>query len=127
MGIHIAIEHRTSYLFDRTTTIHPHIFRLRPAPHSRTPILAYSLERLAEGPLPQLAAGSVRQLLARLVFHEPADRLDITVDLVADMTVINPFDFFVEESAEKYPFFYDPQTARISTPTCDRRRVPASG
>lgn len=44
MGIHIAIEHRTSYKFDRTTTIHPHVLRLRPAPHSRTPILAYSLD-----------------------------------------------------------------------------------
>ncbi len=54
--------------------------------------------------------------LARLVFNEPAERLDITVDLVADMTVINPFDFFVEESAEKYPFFYEPQTARDLDP-----------
>ncbi len=116
MGIHIAIEHRTSYVFDRTTTIHPHIFRLRPAPHSRTPILAYSLNVSPKDHFLNWQQDPFGNYLARLVFNEPAERLDITVDLVADMTVINPFDFFVEESAEKYPFLYEPQTARDLDP-----------
>jgi uncharacterized protein (DUF2126 family)/transglutaminase-like putative cysteine protease len=116
MGIHIAIEHRTSYKFDRTTTIHPHVLRLRPAPHSRTPILAYSLDVSPRDHFLNWQQDPFGNYLARLVFNEPADRLDITVDLVADMTVINPFDFFVEESAEKYPFSYDPQTARDLDP-----------
>ncbi|WP_040492008.1 transglutaminase family protein [Ilumatobacter nonamiensis] len=112
MGIHVAIEHRTVYKFDRTTTIHPHIFRLRPAPHSRTPILSYSLKVSPKDHFLNWQQDPFGNYLARLVFNEPSDHLDITVDLVADMTAINPFDFFVEESAEKYPFVYDPQTAR---------------
>ena len=112
MGIHIAIEHRTRYSFDRTTTLHPHILRLRPAPHSRTPILSYSLDVSPSDHFLNWQQDPFGNYLARLVFNEPSDHLEFTVGLVADMTVINPFDFFVEESAEKYPFIYDPQTAR---------------
>lgn len=112
MGIHIAIEHRTSYRFDRVTTIHPHVFRLRPAPHSRTPILAYSMTVSPADHFLNWQQDPFGNHLARLVFNEPADHLDVTVDVVADMTVINPFDFFVDESAEAFPFVYDPQTAR---------------
>lgn len=112
MGIHIAIEHSTSYVFDRPTTIHPHIFRLRPAPHSRTPILAYSLKVSPKDHFVNWQQDPFGNYLARLVFNEQAERLDVTVDLVADMTVVNPFDFWLEESAEKYPFVYDGQTAR---------------
>ncbi len=116
MGIHVAIEHRTTYRFDRITTIHPHVFRLRPAPHTRTPILAYSMTVSPEDHFINWQQDPFGNYLARLVFNEPTDHLDVTVDLVADMTVVNPFDFFVEESAEKFPFVYDPQTARDLDP-----------
>jgi len=112
MGINIAIEHRTSYSFDRATTIHPHIFRLRPAPHSRTPILAYSMTVSPEDHFLNWQQDPFGNYLARLVFNEPTHHLDVTVDLIADMTVVNPFDFFVDESAESFPFVYDAQTAR---------------
>jgi uncharacterized protein (DUF2126 family) len=110
MGIQIAIEHRTSYSFDRATTIHPHILRLRPAPHSRTPILSYSLSVTPEDHFLNWQQDPFGNYLARLVFNEKTHHLDFTVDLVADLTTINPFDFFVDESAEKFPFIYDPQT-----------------
>jgi len=116
MGIQIAIEHRTTYRFDRSTTINPHVVRLRPAPHSRTPILSYSLTISPEDHFVNWQQDPFGNYLARLVFPEPADHLDVTVDLVADMTVINPFDFFVEESAETYPFTYGPQVARDLEP-----------
>ncbi|MFK8024793.1 MAG: transglutaminase family protein, partial [Ilumatobacter sp.] len=110
MGIQIAIEHRTSYEFDRATTIHPHILRLRPAPHSRTPILSYSLSVSPADHFLNWQQDPFGNYLARLVFNEQTHELGFTVDLVADMTTINPFDFFVDESAESFPFVYDPQT-----------------
>ncbi len=116
MGIHVGIEHRTTYRFDRLTTIHPHVLRLRPAPHSRTPIVSYSLRVEPEDHFVNWQQDPFGNYLARFVFPEPARELDVTVDLVADMTVINPFDFFVEESAEHYPFEYEPEVRRDLEP-----------
>ncbi len=111
MGIHVAIEHRTSYRFERAVEIHPHVLRLRPAPHCRTPIEAYSLKVSPPGHFLNWQQDPFGNFMARLVFPEPADHLEFTVDLIADLTVINPFDFFVEESADTYPFSYEPVLA----------------
>jgi len=116
MGIHIGIEHRTTYRFDRAIEIHPHVMRLRPAPHSRTPILAYSLKVEPSDHFINWQQDPFGNFMARLVFPEPAEVLDVTVDLIADLTVINPFDFFVEESAKSFPFQYDPQLAKDLEP-----------
>ena len=114
MSIRVALEHHMSYRFDRPVRLSPHVVRLRPAPHCRTPILAYSLRVAPERPLHQLAAGPFGNHLARLVFPEPARELTVTVDLVADLRVINPFDFFVDETAERYPFAYDAALCRVT-------------
>ncbi|MEM9563073.1 MAG: transglutaminase family protein [Actinomycetota bacterium] len=111
MGIHVGIEHHTSYRFDRAVEIHPHVLRLRPAPHCRTPIESYSLTVDPPGHFINWQQDPFGNHLARLVFPEPADHLSLTVDLVVDLTVINPFDFFIEESAETFPFAYEPQLA----------------
>lgn len=107
MSIHAALYHRTTYSFDKEVTIHPHIVRLRPAPHSRTPILSYSLRIEPAGHFINWQQDPFGNYLARLVFPEKADKLEIVVDLVADLTSVNPFDFFLEEHAEQYPFSYD--------------------
>jgi len=119
MGVHIGIEHRTSYRFDRSIHIHPHVVRLRPAPHCRTPILAYSLRVTPSEHFVHWQQDPFGNFMARLVFPEPAKVLDITVDLIADLTVINPFDFFVEESAKAFPFAYEPQLKKISSRICN--------
>lgn len=111
MTIRVAIDHRTTYTFERPVTIHPHTVRLRPAPHSRTPILAYSLDVQPESRFLNWQQDPFGNWVARLVFPEPAKELSINVSLVADMTVINPFDFFVEDYAEKYPFTYPDRLA----------------
>jgi len=121
MSIHVAIHHRTRYAFDRLVTLSPHVLRLRPAPHSRTPIEAYSLRVAPEKHFINWQQDPFGNFLARLVFQEPTRELDITVDLVADLTVINPFDFFLEESAEEYPFVYEPQLARELAPYLEIR------
>jgi uncharacterized protein (DUF2126 family)/transglutaminase-like putative cysteine protease len=100
MGIKVALEHRTSYTFDRLVEVYPHVVRLRPAPHSRTPIEAYSLEVEPADHFINWQQDAFGNFLARLVFPTRTRSLTITVGLIADLKVINPFDFFIEEWAE---------------------------
>ena len=106
MGIKVALEHRTSYTFDRLVEVHPHVVRLRPAPHSRTPIEAYSLTVEPADHFVNWQQDAFGNFLARLVFPDRARSLTITVGLIADLKVINPFDFFIEEYAERVGFTY---------------------
>jgi uncharacterized protein (DUF2126 family)/transglutaminase-like putative cysteine protease len=106
MGIKVALEHRTSYTFDRLVEVHPHVVRLRPAPHSRTPIEAYSLTVEPADHFVNWQQDAFGNFLARLVFPSRTRSLTITVGLIADLKVINPFDFFIEEYAETIGFEY---------------------
>ncbi|MGB5439091.1 MAG: transglutaminase family protein, partial [Gammaproteobacteria bacterium] len=106
MAIRVAINHKTEYRFDRPVEVSPHIVRLRPAAHTRTPIEAYSLTVLPKEHFINWQQDPFGNYLARLVFPEPLRSLSFEVDLVAEIVVINPFDFFVEKYAEKYPFQY---------------------
>ncbi|MGO4445686.1 DUF2126 domain-containing protein [Mycobacterium sp. 2YAF39] len=116
MGIKVALEHRTSYTFDRLVEVHPHIVRLRPAPHSRTPIEAYSLTVEPADHFINWQQDAFGNFLARLVFPNRARSLTITVGLIADMKVINPFDFFIEEYAELIGFSYPKSLAEDLKP-----------
>ncbi|HEX6758952.1 MAG TPA: transglutaminase family protein [Propionibacteriaceae bacterium] len=115
----IALEHRTTYRFDRPIAIGPHVIRLRPAPHSRTPIEAYSLTISPADHFINWQQDPFGNYLARVVFPSKASELDITVGLVADMGVINPFDFFIESYAETYPFSYPPELEADLRPYLD--------
>ena len=108
MAIRVALHHQTSYHFDRPVGVSPHVIRLRPAPHARTPIRAYSLKIEPAKHFINWLQDPFGNFQARLVFPEKIRELAITVDLVAEMTVINPFDFFVEDYAGKYGFDYEP-------------------
>lgn len=106
MALKVAISHKTKYSYDRRVKLSPHIFRLRPAPHSRTPIEAYSIKIKPEEHFFNWQQDPFGNYLARLVFPEKADELSIEVEIIADMKTINPFDFFVEEAVEDFPFAY---------------------
>jgi uncharacterized protein (DUF2126 family)/transglutaminase-like putative cysteine protease len=107
MAIRVALHHKTSYHYDRLINLSPHQVRLRPAAHARTPILSYSLTVNPPSHFLNWQQDPYGNYIARLVFPEKTKILEFTVDLVADMTVINPFDFFLENYAENFPFRYE--------------------
>jgi uncharacterized protein (DUF2126 family)/transglutaminase-like putative cysteine protease len=121
MTIRVAIEHSTEYHFDKPVTVHPHVIRLRPAPHCRTPIQAYSLKVRPEKHFINWQQDPFGNYLARLVFPEKTRQLAIDVEVIAEMTVINPFDFFLEESALTFPFRYEEQLSRDLRPYLEIR------
>ena len=106
MSIRAAIHHLTHYKYDRPVSLGPQIIRLRPAPHSRTRVISHSLKVSPANHFVNHQQDPYGNWLARYVFPELVNELKIEVDVVADMTVYNPFDFFVEESAETWPFEY---------------------
>ncbi|WP_372797301.1 DUF2126 domain-containing protein [Litorivivens sp.] len=116
MSIKVALRHHTRYRYDRDVQLYPHVLRLRPAPHCRTPIEAYSLKIEPAEHFINWQQDPFGNYLARLVFPKKARELVIDVEVIADLKVINPFDFFVEESAEHFPFTYGEQLAKELVP-----------
>ena len=116
MGIRVALHHTTHYTYDRPVQLAPHVVRLRPAPHSRTPVTAYSLRVTPGEHFLNWQQDPFSNWQARFVFPKLTRELKVEVDLVADLTTINPFDFFLEEYAEHVPFTYEAALLRELAP-----------
>jgi uncharacterized protein (DUF2126 family)/transglutaminase-like putative cysteine protease len=106
MSIHVALHHVTHYSYDRPVQLGPQVIRLRPAPHSRSRILSYSLKVEPEEHFINWQQDAFANYQARLVFPKKTTAFKVTVDVVTEMAVFNPFDFFLEPSAEEVPFKY---------------------
>jgi uncharacterized protein (DUF2126 family)/transglutaminase-like putative cysteine protease len=128
VSIHVALNHVTHYRYDRRVALGPQVVRLRPAPHCRTRILSYSLKLAPREHFVNWQQDPQSNYLARFVFPEKTDELRIEVDLVAEMAVLNPFDFFLEPYAGQFPFPYQDAEKRdlapylIESPTASQFR-----
>lgn len=116
MSIHAALNHVTHYQYDRPVRLGPQVVRLRPAPHCRSQVQSYSLRVEPVHHFVNWQQDPFANYQARLVFPEPTTEFKVTVDLVVQMAVYNPFDFFLEPSAEKFPFRYEPALAQELAP-----------
>jgi transglutaminase-like putative cysteine protease len=123
MGIHIALNHKTSYQYDRLINLAPQIVRLRPAPHCRTPILSYSMQVTPKEHFINWQQDPFSNYLGRLIFNEKTTELSVEIDLVADMIIINPFDYFLEPEAETFPFTYEENLYSDLRPYRTRHKV----
>ena len=124
MSIHVALNHVTHYRYDRPINLGPQVVRLRPAPHSRTRVLSYSMRVEPATHFINWQQDPQSNYLARLVFPDKTTSFRIEVDLVAEMSVLNPFDFFLEPSADHFPFTYDEELAKELAPY--RIKLPAT-
>jgi uncharacterized protein (DUF2126 family) len=106
MSIHAALNHVTHYKYDRPIKIGAQVVRLRPAPHCRSNVVSYSLKVEPAQHFINWQQDPFANYLARLVFPEKTTEFKVTVDLVVEMAVYNPFDFFLEPEAENFPFTY---------------------
>src|SRR3984957_7829544 len=111
MGLKVALSHRTEYRYDRKVAVGPQVVRLRPAPHGRTPILSYALNIAPAKHLLNWQLDPLNNHLARVLFPEKTNELVDQVDLVAELSPFNPFNFILEPGVESYPFVYPPELA----------------
>ncbi|MCK9914053.1 transglutaminase family protein [Microbacteriaceae bacterium K1510] len=116
MSVQVSLRHVTRYTYDRPVALGPQVVRLRPAPHTRTNVLSYSLKVTPSQHFVNWQQDPNGNWLARFVFPERTREFSVTVDLIADMSVVNPFDFFVEPFATEFPFAYPSEFAEELAP-----------
>jgi len=116
MSLRFALTHRSTYRYARAVGLGPQLIRLRPAPQCRTPILSYALQVEPATHWLHWQQDPLGNFMARVLMTEPVAAFSVTVDLTAEISTINPFDFFVEPEAANWPFIPEPWLAEQLLP-----------
>ena len=116
MSTRIALTHTIDRRYARRLVLPTHWLRLRPAPHTKAAIEAYSLSVGTEPHFLNWVRDPFENHLARLDLPEPVFGLNMAVDIVADLAPANPFDFLTEPYAASFPFEYPEQLQKELTP-----------
>lgn len=116
MSILVALHHLTAYSYDRPATLGTQKIRLRPAPHTRNAIQSYSLKVTPEKHFINWQQDPFGNFLARIDFPEKVRQFNVEVDLLTEIRVFNPFDFFIDDYAEEFPFKYEEDLAEELAP-----------
>ena len=112
MAINVSLQHSMHYEYDKYVNLSPHVIRLKPAPHSRSRIHSYSLKVFPEDHFINWQQDAFGNYLARVVFPDKVNCFKVDVEVIVEMTVINPFDFFMEKYADSFPFEYNDDDRR---------------
>lgn len=107
MAITVALKHDTRYTYSKSVGLSPQVIRLRPAPHTRTNIKAYSLKVSPKHHYINWQQDPFGNYLGRVVFTKPVKEFEVNVEVIVELKAMNPFDYFVESYAEKFPFAYE--------------------
>lgn len=116
MGFQVSLHHRTEYRYDKPVSLGPQTIQLRPTPYCRTPILSYSLGITPADHTLYWLLDPHANHSARVLFSGKTSEFVVDVNLVADLTPINPFAFFLEPGVESFPFQYPAELARDLEP-----------
>ncbi|MGI9212205.1 MAG: transglutaminase family protein, partial [Methylococcaceae bacterium] len=116
MSTLVALLHHIEQTYGSRRTVPTHWLRVRPAPHTRPDITAYTIKVTSEPHFLNWVRDPFENYIARLDLPEPVASLGLTVELLADLTPINPFDFLTEPEAAHYPFDYSEQTRKELAP-----------
>ncbi len=116
MGLQVALTHRTEYRYERAVALGPQTVQLRPAPHCRTPVLSYAMEVEPREHTLRWGFDALGNHVARVAIAERTEVFGVSVELLADMTPQNPFDFVVEPGFESFPLRYSAELAADLAP-----------
>ncbi len=116
MAIKVALNHRMHWKYSKPVSLGPQTVRLRPAPHCRTPILSYSISVLPEKHFIHWQQDPLNNFQARLLLAEKTREFLVEVSLTAQLTPINPFDYYLDLGSETFPFEYSAALARDLAP-----------
>ena len=116
MTLRLALTHRIESRFDQPVLPSTHWLRLRPAPHTRARVEAYSLRVEPGAHFINWLRDPYENHLARLDLPQPTSHLTLTVEVILELAVSDPFDFLVESFASSAPFEYPEQLRKELTP-----------